>query len=388
MAGDNNLEGAGRDDLAEMKSVGSSDRVDIVVQFDTEANRTTRYYVEKNRLKVLKQMPGVNCGKPKTLTDFLKWGIATFPATHYLVDIWNHGGGWENLPADYDYDSIRLAKPQQAAKLGRIKRALFTTTVKRIHKRPSVDRAIAIDCGSHDYLDNQELRKAVTKALPANRRLDILACDACLMNMIEIAYEMKDTARFLVGSEETEPAAGWPYAAILKALVAKPEMNPADLAKLVVVKYGEYYSRRREKATQSALDLSRISDIARAVNGLAEALIADMLNVAGAVSLARDKSLKFEMPEYIDLGDFARQLGQRLPQHAQVQSAIDGIQKALKTPPGAFVISNAVSGSAMARASGVSIYFPRTEDYAPDYRDLRFSKDGKWIALLQALAKA
>jgi predicted RNA-binding protein with PIN domain len=36
MAGDNNLEGAGKEDLDEMKEVGSSSELNIIVQFDTE----------------------------------------------------------------------------------------------------------------------------------------------------------------------------------------------------------------------------------------------------------------------------------------------------------------------------------------------------------------
>ena len=237
MAGDNNLQGAGSDDLAEMKQIGSSDDVNVIVQFDTEANETTRYRVEKKKLKVLQQMKGVNCGDPKVLTSFLTWGIKTFPARLYLVDVWNHGGGWENLPADYDYDGLRSLKPSAAHKRLRLRRAIFKTTIQKIHKRPAEARAIAIDCGSHDYLDNQELRKALAAALPGGRKFDIFACDACLMNMLEVAYEMKDTADVMVGAEETEPGAVWPYAAILKALVAKPATTPGDLAKIVVSEY-------------------------------------------------------------------------------------------------------------------------------------------------------
>jgi len=37
MAGDNNLEGAGRVDLSEMQKVGSTAQVNVLVQFDTEA---------------------------------------------------------------------------------------------------------------------------------------------------------------------------------------------------------------------------------------------------------------------------------------------------------------------------------------------------------------
>ena len=388
MAGDNNLEGAGRDDLAEMKQVGSTADVNIIVQFDTEENQTTRYRVEKKKARVLQQLPGVDCGDPKVLTEFIKWGTQNYPANHYLVDVWNHGGGWENLPADYNYDAIRAAKPSRAAKLNRLKRALFRTTVKKIHKRRANDRAIAIDCGSHDYLDNQELRNGIYNALPQGNKFDILGCDACLMNMLEIAYEMKDTACYMVGSEETEPGAGWPYTAILKQLVAKPTMSPADVAKTIVAEYGKYFQKTRETATQSALDLAQIQSVAAAVNELAQVLLADLRNVAGGVSLARDRAQKFEMPEYVDLGDLAGQIAQRLPQNARVKTATGKILAALNPTTGkGLVIQNATSGPNVQRATGVSIYFPHPEDYAPDYSDLAFSKDGSWKKFLEELFK-
>jgi hypothetical protein len=388
MAGDNNLEGSGRDDLEEMKRVGSTADVKIIVQFDTEKKGTTRYLVEKNRARVIQQMPGVNCGDPKVLTQFIEWGAEKYPAQHYLLDVWNHGGGWENLPSDYDYDAIRSAKPRAAAKLCRIKRSLFRTTVKKIQKRPRETRAIAIDTGSHDYLDNQELRNGVLNASPLGRKLDILGCDACLMNMVEIAYEMKDTANFMVGSEETEPGAGWPYAAILKLLVARPTMNPVDLAKTIVTEYGKYYQKTRETATQSALDLNQIQSAAAAVNDLADILLTDLNNLAGPVVIARDAAQKFEYSEYIDLGDFAKQLAQRLPENVGIKAATDNILKTLSpTTKNGLVIQNVTCGSRVQRARGVSIYFPCRDNYAPDYSDLAFSKEGSWRKLLEALFK-
>ena len=386
MAGDNNLEGAGYDDLKEMQRVGSTTRVNVIVQFDTEKNKTTRYRVEKKKLSVLKSLPGVNSGDPRVLTDFLKWGVKSFPADHYLVDVWNHGGGWEDLPAGFDYGSIRSLGPQRGARLLHLKRAVFRTTIGKIHRRPAAARAIAIDCGSHDYLDNQELRKALAMALPGGRKFDIFGCDACLMNMVEICYEMKDTAAYMVGSEETEPGAGWPYANILKPLVANPEMGPADLAKLIVDEYGKWYRKSGDTATQSALDLSRIQPVAEAVDGLADALLADLKAVAGGVSLARDKAQKFEMPQYIDLGDFCRQLAQRLPGHAGIVTAANHVLSVLgPAAGGGFIIQNAVVGPSVQRSSGVSIYFPHQEDYAPDYRDLAFSKAVQWEKFLNGL---
>ncbi|MGO9371483.1 MAG: clostripain-related cysteine peptidase [Syntrophobacteraceae bacterium] len=386
MAGDNNLEGAGRDNLEAMKQVGSTADVKIIVQFDTEENKTTRYLVEKNNLSMIEQLPGVDCGDPKVLTEFIRWGIESYPAQHYLLDVWNHGGGWENLPSDYHYDAIRLAKPRTAAKLKRFKRALFRTTVNKIHERSLLQRAIAIDCGSQDYLDNLELRTGVLEALPNGRKLDILGCDACLMNMLEIAYEMKDTANFMVGSEESEPEAGWPYAAILESLVANPRMSPSDLAKTIVTEYGRYYQGAPGNATQSALDLDQIQDVAARVNELADVLLTDLNNVAGAAVLAREWAQKFEYPEYIDLGDFAKQLARQLPQNTEVKSATDNILKALDlTTQYGFVIQNVTCGPNVQRASGVSIYFPASENYSPDYSNLTFSKEGSWRKFLEAL---
>lgn len=42
------------------------------------------------------------------------------------------------------------------------------------------------------------------------------------MSNLEVAFEVKDRARFIVGSEDIEPGAGWPYTPILKELATRP----------------------------------------------------------------------------------------------------------------------------------------------------------------------
>lgn len=386
MAGDNNLEGAGIADLNEMKKSGSTADVNILVQFDTEQNKTTRYRVEKNKLRVLQEMPGVNCGAPEVLTEFIKWGMTNYTARHYLLDVWNHGGGWENLPPDYDYDAIRSARPKNAAKIKRIKRALFRSTIDTIHKRPTGLRAIALDVHSHDYLDNQELRSSVMKALAENQKIDILGCDACLMNMLEVAYEMKDTADYMVGSEETEPGTGWPYDTILKKLVKEPKMGPRDLAKSISLAYGKFYEKSGDATTQSTLDLGKIEITAAAVTELADALISGLESepkfkeTKAGIITAKYDSQKFDMPEYLDLGDFARNISNELSESTAIKTAAAKILESLnKTGGKCLVIQNNTSGDTMQRATGVSIYFPdNRKDYSPDYEGLEFSKAHRW----------
>lgn len=388
LAGDNNLEGAGREDLKEMQEVGSSERLHLIVQFDSERNGTTRYRVEKGALATIETIPGVNTGDPKVLADFIAWASQKYPARRYLVDIWNHGAGWENLPPDYNYEELRNTKPVRSAKVKRLKRAIFRTTAERILARPGPPmlkpepprteplqpqlvtreglklkarrpellnpelkaevlrpelaprpdhvstRAIAIDTGSHDYLDNQELRHAMSQGLGASKA-DILGCDACLMNMLEIAYEMRTTALYMVGSEQTEPGAGWPYAAILKKLAAAPEMAPRDLATTIATEYGAWYHRHGSKsdasATQSALDLTKLKQVVGAVDELASALIAELPSVGGAIALAVAGAQTFQdFPEYVDLGSLATQLRKKLPADSKAKGPAAALKDACK----------------------------------------------------------
>lgn len=395
MAGDNDLESAGLADLRELKRVGSSDRVHVVVQYDTEERGTTRYRVGKGSLAVLESMKGVNTGSPKTLRDFVKWGLRKFPAQRVLLDVWNHGGGWENLPADYDYGALRAAAPRRAARVRRLRRALFKTTIATVMTRAPHRRAIAIDTGSQDYLDNQELRGAIRDALGARRKVDLLGLDACLMNMLEIAYELRDVAGVLVGSEETEPAAGWPYGPILARLVKRPGMSARELAPIIVEEYGRYFRRAREIATQSALDLARVEDLRAPVDALARALLPRVKAgddaVIGRLLRARSAALHFEdSPEYVDLADLCRQLVARMADQPAAVRAARAVLAALAVDPAkGFVLANTTASRSMAGAGGVSIYFPATRDEnAPDYAKLQFSRRGRWNELLEALGRS
>jgi len=383
MAGDNNLQGAGKADLAEMKRVGSDANLQIIVQFDTRSG-TTRYRVEKNSLRALGTFASTNTGSAKTLSSFIRWALGEFPAEHVILDVWNHGGGWENLPKDFDYESLRATRATRAAKVERLKRSVFRTSATAVLRQSVEKRAIAIDVGAHDYLDNQELRSAIETGLGKGRKLDILGMDACLMNMLEMAYELKDVAKYQVGSEQTEPEAGWPYAAILREVAKSPSISPADLSKTIVARYATYYQRAGGATTHSAFDLSKVEAANDAVDDLATALLANLEGLAGPLLLARQRALSFEeYPEYLDLADFTQQLDTRVPHDAGVRAATAKIRQALD---GGFVLANATTGASMKRAQGVSIYFPADRrSYSADYKSLRFAHHNRWPELLEKL---
>jgi hypothetical protein len=79
MAGDNNLDPEGVLDLKEMKKVGSSDRVNVIAQFDrASGHEAKRYYLSTGGQVARDAVAGlgeVNTGDPKRLNEFIEWGI-------------------------------------------------------------------------------------------------------------------------------------------------------------------------------------------------------------------------------------------------------------------------------------------------------------------------
>ena len=143
-----------------------------------------------------------------------------------------------------------------AFKRGR--RSLFGSTVSTL----LTSRAIAFDDQAKDFLDNIELKRVLAEIRRTlGRKIDILGFDACLMSMVEVAYQIRDTVALTCGSEEEEPDDGWPYDSILKALAAKPSMAPRALADLVVKQYLASY-KPNEGVTFSATDLAAIGPLA------------------------------------------------------------------------------------------------------------------------------
>ena len=43
------------------------------------------------------------------------------------------------------------------------------------------------------------------------------------MSMIEVAYQLRANAEYMVGSQEVEPLSGWPYTLILQALAKESQ---------------------------------------------------------------------------------------------------------------------------------------------------------------------
>ena len=148
-----------------MESIAGAEGVNVVVEIrrpgpPRHGPTTTRYRVRGADTEAIPVEPSPSMSRPETLTDFIDWGLGVCPAQRSLLVVWGHATGLEDCA-------------------GR------TSIVPN-----SGVESIARD--GVDSLTNQALRQAIAGS--ASRRVDVLGCDACLMGMVEIAYEMRVVA--------------------------------------------------------------------------------------------------------------------------------------------------------------------------------------------------
>lgn len=385
--GDNNLEGAGIDDLNEMETVGSTPEINVVVQFDRiegydpsneDWSDTRRGEIIKDAtIHVVTELISIgekNMGDPETLREFITWGMTNFPANHYCLVLWNHGDGW--------YSRIAQFQQQLAMVNARIVRegpslSLQQDATLLAKKIAAATKAICWDdTDGGDALTIKECREAL-EAL--NHPIDIIGFDACLMGMVEIAYEIKEVGSIMVASEELEPDDGWPYDLILADLLASPSMSPTQLSRNVVSHYGESYGGDE---TQSAILLSKISALSEKIDTLSSTLLSETTDWE-TIEQARDAASSFFEPDFRDLQGFLDGLLASVD-NATIKNAVTQTKVAFREA----VIEN-YSGSDEG-AHGLSIHLIGLGGAFPvDYNatTLRFAEATEWDTFLTTLSQ-
>jgi hypothetical protein len=331
-------------------------------------------------------------GDPQVLLNFVSWVKSEYPADHYALILWNHGGGWAPLDLDRlaqkvgakDY-SDREATERAATPIAR---TFFRTTLQKIFSLPTArERAICCDDGTGHSLDTVELGNVLkqTHAI-LGQPLDLLGMDACLMSNLEVAYQVRKDVRYVVASEESEPNAGWPYDAVLKKLTAAPDTEAKDLAAHIVKSYVKSYVDVGfgGAVTQAGLDLSRMDDLQGPLDALADALIQAMPAARTKIWTAQVGSAHFYNSTLWDIAHFGELLpkGWRAP---AVRDAAKAVRAALKQGAGKFIISEAHHGPGVSRCRGLTIYLiTQLTRISPYYANLAFAKERRWLDLLKA----
>ena len=350
IAGDNNLSNAGLEDILELCAVGASDQVHVGVEIDTYGEHTgsLRYQITepdwegKAHRTVIERLSEKDTGDPETLRSFLSWGLKRFPAENHLVVVWNHGSGFRSVRRDIGYD----------------------------------------DFGSS--LDMPEIEDAFRRAgIGPRNKIAVLGFDACLMNMLEIAHHFRDQVEFIVGSQQTEPGDGWPYDEVLK--LANMGLSRGDLAKRIVKVYIKSYETKGVfNVTQSAIDCSKTEPAIKALSDLGRHLVERIDGYRREIIVTRLRSQTFEMADYVDVIHLMTLLSKNVPDGG-ITTAARAVTKAAR----ACILGSETLGNSVARANGLSIWFPTHRrlysDYRAKYLSLKFSSAYPgWVDFLDA----
>jgi hypothetical protein len=391
MAGNNNLSDAAGTDLVEMQKVGSSDEVAVLAfmkQFGT--NTAYRIHVGKGEDLEREDVGDVDSGDPQTVIDFVRWAVQKAPAERYALVLWNHGSGWSADDLDQLYSQPRGGEallPHEVNRLSvqGIARAMFTGTVTTVLAQPTARaRAICSDDGTGHSLDTIELRRVIELTKEAiGKDLDLLGMDACLMSTLEVAYEVRDLATVIAGSEELEPGAGWCYDQILGELAGDPSLDAAALGKVIVERYIDSYRDLQSvwPVTQAAVSTAQVEAFSKTVDALAGALSADIAQSWPKVLTAQSNAVAFER-QLVDLKTVCENLLASDPSGG-VRDAAQGVLDALQ--PGGYVIAEGHLGPEVEGVGGVTAYLPAPTDPITEYyADLAFAKELGWNEFLQA----
>ena len=214
-------EGAASSDLREIAAAASNPNLNIIVQTGgtkrwwvngISSGKVQRWEIRDGRMTQLGDLGRTNMANPDTLSDFISFCAANYPANRNSLILWDHGAG---SVSGYGWDEVF----------------------------------------SNQHLDLTGINKALKDG---GVKFDFVGFDACLMGSVEVAYMLEPYADYLIASEETEPGSGWYYTRWVDALAANTSIDTVELGRLII----DSFSRTVTKSdTLSLVSLREIDNV-------------------------------------------------------------------------------------------------------------------------------
>jgi|YelNatPaOPRAMG01_1025707.scaffolds.fasta_scaffold06004_14 hypothetical protein len=351
---DNNLDPYGPLNIQQMSNgLTAEANINVIVLVDRLEQPAYLCKVTRNRVEVVLSLGEVDMGSWETLSWFVEYTLKKCPAEHYILDLWDHGGGY---------------------------------------------RGVCWDESSGNHLSPHDIEMALAKAeQKTGTKVDIVGFDACLMGMIEVCYELKDETNIVIGSEMLIPGYGWPYESIMSYLSTNPNVDPRTLSEEIVRQYVNYYINMKSIyfVQLSAIDETAVPKMAESLNTFADHLSQNIVTykgvIAGARGVAQQKFIMGTMGAYyyIDLYKFADVIREKAD-----DDILDALASSLMEKMTAMVFAERhinPQGNLDAKQFGLTINFPpNIQTYSSGYETYVqcFVAETTWLNLLMTYYKA
>ncbi len=354
IAANNNLKNAALKDIERLR-LGSNDKAHVLVSLHTKRDGkrvSERMVIQNKKINFDGKIPVVDSGRPETLEAELKWALG-YQAKNIMVVLWGHGTGALNKS---EYNPLR---------------------------------AVCGDDDTGNKLTDADIKKTFESVLKLyNKKIDLLAFDACLMAGVEVGYAVRNCANFMIAAETSLPGEAISYTEILK-LIETEKLTPLNLARSIIKIYRKNFNENTKFYSVSAIDLSKMWDLSKNVS-----MSCNMLklleeksteNVSTIKKVARE-SLRFGDSDYVDLGDFYTNLQNSLYYNQSLKpnqkDILDALMEEVQNVLQKAVIESALSAT-YKKASGLTIYFPLSRPYHDSYDDSVWAKENLWPYFLK-----
>lgn len=314
----------------------SGENLDVIVLQDTYDGPAKIWYInESHEHDLLEEWGEVDMGDSQTLQDFLEYGKTNYPATRYILSMYDHGGGW---------------------------------------------RGACVDDTDGGWLTMNDMQQALSNT----NGVDIICFTApCLMGALESVYELRECVDVYVGSEEGSGYGYWygTIAGICNMLNNNPDLSNIEIGEQIIQLITNN-TPGPDSITMSAIRTDKMEELANSIDTIAHDFINNFNESFGNVWSAYGNVQSFGNGYCIDVYDFAEECllvetNQSICQH--LENVMNNVSE---------VVIAECHGNEYPDANGLTIYFPDPSKYSYDSRyddsgyGLDFSQNTSWDEFL------
>lgn len=243
--------------------------------------------------------------------------------------------------------------------------------------------------------------------------VELIGLHSCSMSAIEVSYQLKGAAKYLMATEGVSFVASWPYRQLLKKILktiddAKKANQKVDVDRLInsVQRLSLYnstdfmFSGLSADLCLSSLDPAKIDDLNAPMQALTRALKKGLADPRGLelITLAHLKAQSYWQETYTDLYDFCLCLEQQCTKKGndiqdEMAAACEAMRNRLDESPDGVIIQSDFFGPLFQYSHGYSVFFPWSrpaadgeDDMLARYRDYEFTKalrEDSWLSFLE-----
>lgn len=363
-------------DIKEMQKVGTTDKVNMLVEYGFSGQGAKRVMITRKGEEVFSHDPDGDMGDYKRVIDFVNWSKENYPAKRYMLVLWNHGLGWIDPVLSNHTDGTGTA-----------------------------NRGILFDDDTKNYVRTRQLGEILRQT----GYVDVVVQNACLQQMAEVLYEMKDGAGMFVGSEEVMLAYGFDYTKLLNFLNASPAATLDQLGTFFIEWEKQFFADGAQvigpinlplsaiAATMSVVRPQPLNQLPAYLDAFAKAAMKN--RETEAAKYAIENAVRFssldpkndktkQIAPYVDLYDFVKNFS--MVCGFETQQAAERLMKFIRKSLVSHNVGlnkDSVNGFDYAKVGGIAIGMtmrapklpPQLANiYETKYSELSLSQDSQW----------